>query len=86
MPQACAISSIALSRAIEPVASPGARMKSGVPVSSRTASCGRRERRAGVERVRGVGGRLEEIVEGARGGLGVVVECRQRAVAVGAQP
>ena len=39
MPQACAISSIALSSAIEPVASPGARMNSGVPVSSRTASC-----------------------------------------------
>jgi hypothetical protein len=30
---------MALSSAIEPVASPGARMKSGVPVSTRTASC-----------------------------------------------
>ncbi len=39
MPQACAISSIALSSAIDPVASPGARMNSGVPVSSLTASC-----------------------------------------------
>ena len=37
--QGCAISSMALSSAIEPVASPGARMNSGVPVSRRTASC-----------------------------------------------
>jgi hypothetical protein len=39
MPQACAISSMALSSAIESVASPGARMNSGVPVSTRTPSC-----------------------------------------------
>ena len=39
MPQAHAASSIALSSAIDPVASPGARMNSGVPVSIRTASC-----------------------------------------------
>jgi hypothetical protein len=38
MPAACAISSIALSNAMLPLASPGARMKIGVPVSSRTAS------------------------------------------------
>jgi len=38
MPHASAISSIALSSAMEPVASPGARMNIGVPVSSRTAS------------------------------------------------
>ena len=41
--------------------------------------------RAGIERVRDVGGRLEEIVERARRGLGVMVDRRQRAVAVGAQ-
>jgi len=39
MPQAKDISSIALSSAIDPVASPGARMNSGVPVSMRTTSC-----------------------------------------------
>ena len=39
IPQAHAASSIAPSSAIEPVASPGARMNSGVPVSTRTASC-----------------------------------------------
>jgi len=39
MPQAKAASSIALSSTIDPVASPGARMNSGVPVSTRTASC-----------------------------------------------
>ena len=39
MPQASAISSMALSSAMEPVASPGARMNSGVPVSRRTTSC-----------------------------------------------
>jgi hypothetical protein len=39
MPQAKAISSIALSSAIDPVASPGARMKSGVPLSTRATSC-----------------------------------------------
>ena len=38
MPQAAAASSIALSRAIDPVASPGARMNIGVPMSVRTAS------------------------------------------------
>jgi hypothetical protein len=38
MPQASAISSIALSNAALPDASPGARMKNGVPESSRTAS------------------------------------------------
>ena len=41
----------------------------------------RRDGGAGIERVRGVGGRLEEIVEGARGGLGVMLDRRQRAVA-----
>ena len=79
-----AISSMALSSATLPVASPGARMNSGVPVSSRTASCEVRDRRAGVERVRGVGGGLEEVVERARRGLGVVVDRGQRAVGVGA--
>ena len=39
MPQAAAASSIALSSAIDPDASPGARMNIGVPMSSRTASC-----------------------------------------------
>jgi hypothetical protein len=39
MPQAKDISSIALSSAIDPVASPGARINSGVPVSMRTTSC-----------------------------------------------
>ncbi len=38
MSAASAISSMALSSAMLPVASPGARMKRGVPVSSRTAS------------------------------------------------
>ncbi len=38
MPQASAISSIALSSATLPEASPGARMKVGVPVSRRTAA------------------------------------------------
>jgi len=38
MPQESAASSIALSSAIDPGASPGARTKSGVPMSSRTAS------------------------------------------------
>ena len=49
MPQASAISSIALSRAALPGASPGARMNSGVPVSIRTASCRGGDRRAGIE-------------------------------------
>ena len=40
--------------------------------------------RAGVKRMRGVGGRLEEIVEGARCGLGVMIDRGQQAVAVGA--
>ena len=39
MPQAQAASSIALSSAIDPVASPGARMNNGVPVSIRAAAC-----------------------------------------------
>ena len=38
MPQVSAISSIALSSATLPGASPGARMNIGVPVSRRTAS------------------------------------------------
>ena len=37
------------------------------------------DRRAGIERVRGVGGRLEEVVEGAGRGLGVMVDRGQRA-------
>jgi hypothetical protein len=37
MPHSCANSSMALSSAMLPVASPGARMNSGVPVSIRTA-------------------------------------------------
>ena len=40
--------------------------------------------RAGIERMRGVGGRLEEVVEGARRRLGVMIDRGQRAVAVGA--
>ena len=79
MPQACAISSMALSSAIEPVASPGARMNSGVPVSMPHRLVRRGDGRAGIERVRDVGGRLEEIVERARRGLGVMVDARSAA-------
>jgi hypothetical protein len=39
MPQANAASSIAHSSAAEPVASPGARIGPGVPISARTALC-----------------------------------------------
>ena len=84
MPQANAASSIALSSAIEPVASPGARMNSGVPVSTRTASCEVAIAGARIERMRGVGGRLEEIVERAGEHLGVMVDRGQPAIAVGA--
>ena len=40
--------------------------------------------RARVKRMRGVGGRLEEVVEAARHGLGVMIDRGQQAVAVGA--
>ena len=43
-----------------------------------------RDRGAGIKRMRGVGGRLEEIVEGARRRLGVMVDRGQHAIAVGA--
>jgi len=46
----------------------------------------RGNRWAGIERMGSVGGRLDEVVERAGGGLGVVGQRRQRAVAAGAHP
>ena len=55
-----------ISSAAEPVASPGARIGAGrAGVVTRTPSWEVAMAGAGVERVRGAGGRLEEIVEGA---------------------
>jgi hypothetical protein len=59
-------------------------MNSGVPVSIPDHLVRRGDGRAGVKRMRGVGGRLEEIVEGARCGLRVMIDCGQPAVTVGA--
>ena len=85
MPQACAISSIALSSAIEPGRLAGRaheQRRAGVEPHRLVRG---RDRRARIERVRGVGGRLEEVVEGARHRLGVMIERGQRAIAVGAE-
>ena len=45
----------------------------------------RPDRRTGIQRVGGIGRRLDEIVERAGGGLGVVAQRRQPALVVGAQ-
>ena len=77
---------MAHSSAAEPVASPGARIGPGVPVSTRTAAWRVDEGRGGIDVVRGIGRRLDEIVEAAGRGERVVLERRQPAFAIHAEP
>jgi hypothetical protein len=58
-------------------------MNNGVPVSS-DRLVRRGDGRTRVKRMRGVGGRLEEVVEGARHRLRVMIDRGQQAVAVSA--
>ena len=80
----CAISSIALSSAIAAggLARRAHEQRRAGVEPDRVVR--RRDRRAGIERVRGVGGRFEEVVEGAGRGPGVVARvpsaCRRASV------